>query len=154
MQEFEGYVSGEQPQGEGWIKLNTNENPFPPPPEVAEVLRNFPIETLRKYPDAVCIEVRKEAAKIHGCSPDQVIVTNGSDEVLALILRCCMDPGDKVTLFYPSYTLYRTLALANGGKPEEIQLNPDFSLPKIDPSQLGQIIFIPNPNSPHWNPVS
>ena len=145
---FEPYIPGEQPQDEGWIKLNTNENPYPPPLSVTEVLHNYPAESLRKYPDAVSTKVRESAGKVYKCDPGKIIVGNGSDEILAMILRSTMDPGDKVSVFNPSYTLYKTLAYANGGIPQEIHLTEDFSIPDIKPGDLGQIIFIPNPNSP------
>jgi histidinol-phosphate aminotransferase len=145
---FKPYIPGEQPQGDDWIKLNTNENPYPPPPAVTEVLHNYPAESLRKYPDAVSTKVRQTAGKVYNCDPDKIIVGNGSDEILAMILRSTMNPGDKVTVFNPSYTLYKTLAYANGGIPKEISLEPDFSIPEINPDDLGQIVFIPNPNSP------
>ena len=80
---LEGYTPGEQPRFEGMIKLNTNENPYPPSPKVGEALATVDWQKLRLYPDPVCQQVRLQIAKNLNCDPEQVFVGNGSDEILA-----------------------------------------------------------------------
>ena len=81
-----GYIPGEQPQDAGWTKLNTNENPYPPSPEVAAALSAFDVASLRRYPNPIADEFRRIAADLHGLSLDNVIPTNGGDELLRLML--------------------------------------------------------------------
>ena len=80
---MQGYVPGEQPHDPEIIKLNTNENPYLPSPEVYDILREIDVATLARYPDPRCLELRKVIADLHGCEIDQVFVGNGSDEILA-----------------------------------------------------------------------
>ena len=93
---MQGYIPGEQPQGDEVIKLNTNENPYLPSPEVLDILHEIDVADLARYPDPVCIEVRKVIADLHGCSVEQVFVGNGSDEILALALRAFVERDEKV----------------------------------------------------------
>ena len=84
---MQGYAPGEQPQDLTTIKLNTNENPYPPSPEVAAALSAFDVASLRRYPNPIADEFRRIAADLHGLSLDNVIPTNGGDELLRAALR-------------------------------------------------------------------
>ncbi|MGI9657450.1 MAG: aminotransferase class I/II-fold pyridoxal phosphate-dependent enzyme, partial [Gaiellaceae bacterium] len=89
---LDGYVPGEQPSGSRLIKLNTNENPYPPSPRVLEATRDAVDERLRLYPDPSAAGLRGRIAKLHGCAPENVLVGNGSDELLAVCIRACVEP--------------------------------------------------------------
>lgn len=148
---IEGYVPGEQPQEAGWIKLNTNENPYPPSPRAIEAIEAAARAGLNKYPDPLGTKFRQTAAPLFGVEPDWILPANGSDENLTLILRSFIDPGDVVAYPYPSYILYETLADIQGGRHERLLLRPDWSwdraacMPIIERAKL---VFVPNPNSP------
>jgi hypothetical protein len=87
VQALQAYTPGEQPQAAGIVKLNTNENPYPPSPAVGQALAALDPARLRLYPNPLCTTVRERIASIHGCSSRQVFVGNGSDEILALCTR-------------------------------------------------------------------
>ena len=116
---MDGYVPGFQPQEAGWIKLNTNENPYPPSPRVvaailAELGRDG--ESLRKYPDAASRAARVEAARLYGFDPAWVIMANGSDEVLNNLIRAFAGEGEEIAFVHPSYSYYATLAQIQGAR--------------------------------------
>ena len=92
---LEEYIPGEQPNADA-IKLNTNENPYLPSPEVLDILREIDISDLSLYPDPNCLELRKVIADLHQCSIDQIFVGNGSDEILALAIRAYVERNSKV----------------------------------------------------------
>ncbi len=104
------YTPGEQPKAKNVIKLNTNENPYPPSPACAKVLASFNLDGLRKYPDPQCLELRTELAKLHGTKVENVFVGNGSDEILALAARAFMENDEVIASLDPSYSLYKTVA--------------------------------------------
>lgn len=141
------YVPGEQPKDAGVIKLNTNENPYPPSPKVAEALRTFDPEKLRLYSDPVCNALRERIATIHGCKPENVFVGNGSDEVLALCARAFPERSGTIGWFDPSYSLYPVLAAIEDIAAKPITLTDDFGwvTPAPDHSDL---FFLTNPNAP------
>ncbi|MFG0335162.1 MAG: histidinol-phosphate transaminase [Maioricimonas sp. JB049] len=149
-----GYVPGEQPQVDGWIKLNTNENPYPPSPRVVSAIRQAAEGRLNVYPDPVGTGVRKAVAELFQLDPDWVLPTNGSDEALTILLRSFVDPGELISYPYPSYILYETLADLQGARHERMLLNPDWTWnldvarPLVEQSKL---VFVPNPNSPSGN---
>ena len=107
---LKGYVHGEQPSGRGVVKLNTNENAYPPSPKCAEALRKFAAASLRLYPNAESTPLRKAIATLHGTSPDNVFVGNGSDEILSLAARVFVGDDEAIGSLDPSYSLYKTLA--------------------------------------------
>ena len=107
---LEGYVPGEQPKTRRVVKLNTNENPYPPSPKCTEVLRSFDPDRLRRYPDPCFEELRGELAHLNGTSPERVFVGNGSDEILSLAARCFVEDCETIGSLDPSYSLYKTLA--------------------------------------------
>lgn len=143
------YTPGEQPKVDpDLIKLNTNENPYPPSPKVLEALRSFDPERLRRYPDPVCTRLREAAANLLGVNPAGVLVGNGSDELLAMILRAFVDPGDRVVYPVPTYSLYVTLTRMYGGLPVEVPAS--VGGPKVEAvlEEEGAVTFIASPNSP------
>ncbi|MFM8877889.1 MAG: aminotransferase class I/II-fold pyridoxal phosphate-dependent enzyme, partial [Verrucomicrobiota bacterium] len=137
------YVPGEQPKIRGLIKLNTNENPYPPSPKVLSATRKAVDGRLRLYPDPTAQPLREELARLHGCSPDQIIVGNGSDELLALGVRAFVEPAtylgsapksakkSRVQYFWPSYSLYPVLTETHGATPHPVPLPNDFALPSV-----------------------
>jgi len=148
------YVPGEQPQEPGWIKLNTNENPHPPSPRVIEALLAAVRGPLQLYPDPVAREFRQLASQRFQVDPDWILPANGSDENLTLLFRAFVDPGELVAFPYPSYILYETLTLIQGGQPRRLLLNPDWSWNlAATRAQIEQakLVLIPNPNSPSGN---
>src|SRR5215211_71224 len=93
VRELHAYVPGEQPKIRGLIKLNTNENPYPPSPKVLHAIRNAVDERLRLYPNPTSSLLRERLAKLHGCKAENIIVGNGSDELLAMATRTFVEPG-------------------------------------------------------------
>ena len=124
-----GYVPGEQPQGGEWIKLNTNENPYAPSPEVATAVTALLAgRTLAKYPDPVATRFRETAAEILGVEPDWILSGNGSDDLLTILVRTFVGTGEALRVPTPSYILYRTLAGIQGVVCEQIPYERDWSL--------------------------
>ena len=148
--EAKEYIPGEQPVSFAeYIKLNTNESPFPPSKPVLEAIKSAANETLRRYPDPAASEVRKIFANDNGLLPDNVFVANGSDEIFKLIFRGFIEPDGIAAFPYPSYSLYSTLAEMNGISYEKINLRDDFSydLPRFLKKKY-DLIIISNPNNP------
>ena len=149
-----GYTPGEQPQEPGWIKLNTNENPYPPSPRVAAAIEAAARGRLNVYPDPLATRFRQKAAELFGLDADWILPANGSDENLTILMRAFVDPGQLVCYPYPSYVLYETLADLQGAKCRRLPLKDDFSFhwdvarPLVAASKL---VFVPNPNSPTGN---
>ena len=110
IRKLEGYVPGEQPKSAHVVKLNTNENPYPPSPKCAKALACFDSARLRRYPDPDCNALRAVLAKLNGTTPDRVFVGNGSDEILSLAARCFVEDDEAIGSLDPSYSLYKTLA--------------------------------------------
>ncbi len=151
---FEAYVPGEQPPPDpNLVKLNTNENPYPPSPRVVEVLHSFDPDRLRRYSDPLMTRLREVAGALIGADPELLIAGNGSDEVLSMILRAFLDPGDTVAYPYPTYSLYPTLARMYGGVTAECPAL--LGGPKIEPvlNTPAKITFIASPNSPDGHRV-
>ena len=143
-----GYVPGEQPQDSGIVKLNTNENPYPPSPKVYAALRKSINISLRLYPDPLGNELRTSAAHVYGVRPANIIAGNGSDELLSMLLRSFVGPGDRVALPQPTYTLYDTLIDIQDGIRAAVDYPDDFSLPENLASQNAALTFLCNPNAP------
>ncbi len=154
VQRIEGYVPGEQPQEAGWIKLNTNENPYPPSPRVIEAIEQAARGRLNVYPDPIGTRFRQAAGELFGLDADWILPANGSDENLTIIVRSFADAGELVTFPYPSYILYETLADIQGARHERLLLNADWSwdVDRVRPTvEQSRIVFVPNPNSPSGN---
>jgi histidinol-phosphate aminotransferase len=139
VQDLHPYVPGEQPKIRGLIKLNTNENPYPPSPKVLRAVRAAADGRLRLYPNPTASDLREKLAKLHRCNAANVIIGNGSDELLALAVRGFVEPttGCKresqctVQYFTPSYSLYPVLAEIHGARKNEVKLAAGFSLPPV-----------------------
>jgi len=150
-----GYIPGEQPQGGKWIKLNTNENPYPPSPAVARaIVATTAGRTLAKYPDPLATVFRMRAAEVLGVEPDWILCGNGSDDLLTILVRAFVGAGECLRMPYPSYILYRTLAGIQGASCDEFHYHPDWSLddgfaaPHSPDGQAVKLAIIANPNSP------
>jgi histidinol-phosphate aminotransferase len=148
-----GYLPGEQPQEGGWVKLNTNENPYPPSPRVVEAIHEA-ARRLNVYPDPLATRFRKIAAEQFGVDPDWILAGNGSDEILTILMRTFVDPGEAIAFPYPSYILYETLAALQGASAKHLPLRADWSwsLSEAEAALADvKLLFVPNPNSPSGN---
>ncbi len=144
---MQAYTPGEQPQDRDIIKLNTNENPYPPSHRVAEALAGFDASRLRLYPEPRNIVLRRRLAEIHGCTPEQIFVGNGSDEVLALATRAYVENDGSIAYFDPSYSLYPVLAEIRGVAQQPVELGPEFSW--LMPADVRASLFLLTcPNAP------
>ena len=144
-----GYTPGEQPQQDEFIKLNTNENPYPPSPAVARAIGEA-ASRLRRYPDPMGDDFRRRAAELLGVEPGCILCGNGSDDILTIVTRALVGQGQLLRLPYPSYFLYKTLAELQGARGEEVHFNPDWSLPAAFAAARDdlRLVFLANPNSP------
>ncbi|WP_054025495.1 histidinol-phosphate transaminase [Bacillus sp. FJAT-28004] len=142
------YVPGEQPKDKTYIKLNTNENPYPPSPKVIDAIKGAANADLRLYPDPTCDDLVKAAASYYGLRAEQVFAGNGSDEILAFAFAAFFDP-DKTILFPDiTYSFYKVYAKLYGLQTELIALDEQFNvqIEAFHPDNGG--IIIPNPNAP------
>lgn len=150
----QGYVPGEQPQDSGWVKLNTNENPYPPSPKVIEALERVIHDRLNLYPDPLGSRFRQVVADLFHLDPDWVLPANGSDENLTILMRSFINSDDLVVYPYPSYILYETLVDLQAGRHERLHLQPDWSW-DLDAARAitakAKMTILPNPNSPTGN---
>lgn len=145
-----GYTPGEQPRDHKSIKLNTNENPYPPSAAVARAVQAVLERGLQRYPDPLATSFRTRAAELLGVEPDWILCGNGSDEILTILTRAYVGQGQRLRLPYPSYILYKTLAQIQGAAAEEVRFQADWSLADdfAAPAQDLRLAFLPNPNSP------
>jgi histidinol-phosphate aminotransferase len=166
VRKLHGYVPGEQPNVRGLIKLNTNENPAPPSPKVIRAIRSAADRRLRFYPDPAAQPLREALAKFHCCRPENIIIGNGSDELLALATRAFVEPRQAgattrrqvakqtVQYFTPSYSLYPVLADIHGARRNEVKLPGNFELPASDVLRKSNwnfsaaLTYITTPNAP------
>lgn len=145
---MDGYVPGEQPKGAEIIKLNTNENPYLCSPEVDDILREINVSVLAKYPDPLCVEVRKVIAEKHEVGIGNTFAGNGSDEILALCIRAFVErDGGSVGYFDPSYSLYPVLAQIEEIETRPVELNEKFEW-QMPESYEASVFFLTNPNAP------
>ncbi|WP_041238367.1 histidinol-phosphate transaminase [Gloeothece citriformis] len=142
-----GYTPGEQPQTNDYIKLNTNENPYPPPPEIFQDIQ-AELSKVRLYPDPVSTQLRQAAAKIFNVSSEQILAGNGSDDILNIALRTFVNPGETVAFLDLTYSLYETLTRVHGANLVTFPTNEHFQLdrPLICPE--AKLIFLASPNPP------
>jgi len=158
------YVPGEQPRIPGLVKLNTNENPYPPSPGVLAAVQAAVDGRLRLYPNPTAQALREALASFHGCRPENIIVGNGADELLALATRAFVEPalGEAATrhwslvqFFTPGYSLYPVLAEIHGARVNAVPLKDDFGLPS--PAELrwrrawnyhAALTYVTTPNAP------
>src|SRR5581483_10290673 len=149
-----GYTPGEQPRGGEVVKLNTNENPYPPSPRVFDAIRAaLTGDRLRKYPDPLGTDFRRTAGRVLGVDPDAVLIGNGSDDILTILTRTFVPEGRLVVSPTPSYLLYRTLAEIQGARFRTVPYTPDWRLPDPWPVRDANLTFVANPNSPSGTAV-
>jgi len=151
-----GYTPGEQPPADACVvKLNTNENPYPPSPKVLKVLRDTDWVILRKYPDPMANRVRQVVAREWRIGREQVLCGNGSDELLTLVVRACVGGGDAIAYPTPTYSLYPVLAEIQGARSVEVPTRADFSPPLEELAAVrARLLIFCNPNAPtgFWTP--
>jgi len=150
VREMSGYKPGEQPlPGERVIKLNTNENPFPPSERVLLALREIDGEMLRRYPSPTADPFRAAAAKLLGVSTDMILAGNGSDDILTIATRTFLEPGAKLAYPNPTYSLYPVLARLQDATSVPVPWEGDWALP-IDGllAAKADAIYVANPNAP------
>lgn len=141
------YVPGEQPQGMLYTKLNTNESPYPPSQRAAQLAAEY-TRQLNLYPDPECAVLRAKLAQTYGVSADEVILGNGSDEVLNFAFMAFCDAETPAAFADVTYGFYPVFAALNGVPYEEIPLREDFGIDADDYCGIGKTIFIANPNAP------
>lgn len=143
---MQGYVPGRQPEG-SFVKLNANENPYPPSPKALEALGNVGANSFRLYPSSTAVELRKTAAEIFGVPFDCIVAGNGSDDIFTMIIRSILDEGDTLAVVDPTYTLYETLAEIQGARTERHPLKEDYALPESFFESDAKLKILPNPNA-------
>lgn len=152
IENLRAYVPGEQPQGGGWVKLNTNEHPFPPSPRAAEAIRRLlegDAARLRLYPSPDAAPLREAAARLHGHPAADIVAGNGSDDLLNLLIRAFAGPGRPVGMLDPSYSLYPVLAGAQGAEVVRAPFPVDGRLDGRALAATGAaVFFLTNPNAP------
>ena len=144
------YVPGLQPAaGAQVVKLNTNENPYPPSPRALAALEAIEADELRRYPNPVSQEFRQAVADTLDLDPAWILAGNGSDDLLTMLVRSVTGPGRPVVYPTPTYVLYRTLAAIQEAPVVEVPFDDDFALPVAGLAEArGALTFVANPNSP------
>jgi histidinol-phosphate aminotransferase len=144
-----GYTPGEQPRDGDYVKLNTNECPYPPSPQVFDALRAaLTGDRLRKYPDPTGRAFREAAAAVLNVDADAVLIGNGSDDCLTILTRAFVPEGGLAASPTPSYLLYRTLAEIQGAAFRTVPYAPGWAVPSPWPLPEAHLTFVANPNSP------
>ena len=148
--EMSGYVPGEQPKGEEFIKLNTNENPYGCSPNVKAAIGRVLQVGLQKYPDPIATEFKERAGELLGVDPDWILCGNGSDDILTIVTRALVNPGQHIRFPQPSYVLYKTLADIQGAKCHVVDYESDWSLSEEFTKHCDKLrlAYLANPNSP------
>jgi len=150
--QLHAYTPGLQPTEPGWVKLNTNECPYPPSPRVAEALRREIGEegaSLRLYPNPKSVPLRQAVAKAHGLREENVCVGNGSDDILNLLVRCYCDREAAAGFTWPSYSLYPVLVGIQDGRTELIEFDRTMALPAATiAGSKASVFFLTSPNAP------
>ncbi len=147
---MDGYVPGEQPHASARVvKLNTNENPFPPSPRVMAAIRDVEAESLRRYPDPLATPFRHAAAKLHGLTPDMILCGNGSDDILTVVTRTFVPAGGAIAYPDPTYSLYPVLAQLQDARGVGVPWGEGYALPVDALLATGaNAIYLTNPNAP------
>lgn len=152
---LEGYAPGEQPKFTNLVKLNTNENPWPPSPAVEKAWREMDWKRLNRYPDPCADKLRDAFASANGVKRENVIVGNGSDDLLTMIFRAFTSPELPVAIPEPTYSLYPVLAAMQGAKVIKIALDEEknFDLPAdfLAQAEGANLLIFPRPNAPTGN---
>lgn len=147
VERMQAYEPGFQPKVESYIKLNTNENPYPPSPKVIEAIRGE-LGRLARYPDPLADAMRAEAAKLFNVKIENVIAGNGSDDLLNVAVRVFADPGQTVSFPSPTYSLYEVLTEMQGAVNRPMEYPEDWSLPEELFGNDSPLTFVANPNAP------
>ncbi|MCD7880821.1 MAG: histidinol-phosphate transaminase [Clostridiales bacterium] len=148
IQSITPYTPGEQPRERKFIKLNTNENPYPPSPKALEAIRQGTGEALRLYPDPAGAELVQALAEVYGLEEEQIFVGNGSDEVLSFAFQAFFDQGSEIVFPDITYSFYPVYANLFGIRCRTVPLGDDFTLP-MEPFLGGNDgVVIANPNAP------
>ena len=149
IREMKGYTPGEQLNDPDIVKLNTNENPYPPSPRVFEAIQGaLTSNSLRKYPQPLGDTFRKAAGEVLGVDPDGVLIGNGSDDILTILTRAFVPEGGLIASPTPSYILYRSLAEIQGARFEAVRFLRSWECPTRYWPDGVHLSFVPNPNSP------
>lgn len=149
------YTPGEQPKDRKYIKLNTNENPYPPSPKVIEAIKSSADETLRLYPDPDCNELRQTIAAYCKLKKEQVFIGNGSDELLAFSFPAFFEPAGLPILFAEiTYSFYPVYAALFNTAYRLIEVDEEFNIPVEGYYQKNGGIIIANPNAPTGKGIS
>ena len=147
LQSLTAYTPGEQPRDRRYLKLNTNESPFPPPAAVIDAATEA-AGSLQLYSDPDCRDLRAAAAGLYGVAPEALMPVNGSDEALYLAFRAFGGPGRRFAFPAVSYSFYPVFAAVTGTQAMPVPLRPDFSIDPADYAGLDASIVIANPNAP------
>lgn len=149
VRKLKAYVPGEQPRaGAKTIKLNTNENPYPPCPKVRQALRRFGSGIWRRYPEPQADTFRHAAARVLGVRPEMIIAGNGSDDIINIAIRTFVEPGERIAYPVPTYSLYPVLSQIQQARIVEVPFGPDFDLPDQLSKVNAKLTFLANPNAP------
>ncbi|MCZ6855077.1 MAG: histidinol-phosphate transaminase [Gammaproteobacteria bacterium] len=152
IRQMTGYTSGEQPQDDATLKLNTNENPYPPSPQVQAKLLDLHVESLRTYPHPTADPLRDVLATTHAVNRENIVVTHGGDEALRLAVTTFVEPGTAFGIAEPSYSLYPVLAQIHGARLVNVPLDDNWDLPRSFTDVLNEaganLACIVNPHSP------
>jgi len=148
IEKAKGYEPGFQPEGTDVIKLNTNEHPYPPSPQVLKVLAEIDAEQLRRYPDPIGNEFRQAAARVNGVRSDDIMCCNGGDDLLTIAFRAFCDESRPVAYPVPTYSLYPVLAKLQNCRAIEIGFDGEFNLPPKLTSTEAALTIVCNPNAP------
>ena len=148
IEKMEGYTPGKQPKDGIYIKLNTNENPYPPSQKVLDAIQKAVNVDLRLYPDPLAVKAREKVASVLGVKPGQVLLGNGSDDILTIIIRSFVGYNDKVVVPYPTYSLYETLIEFQEGELCNVDFSENFTLSDNIIIKGAKVTFLSNPNSP------
>ncbi|MEM8766335.1 MAG: histidinol-phosphate transaminase [Pseudomonadota bacterium] len=147
-----GYEWGEQPDSETVLKLNTNENPYPPAPAVADALARFQVDSLRRYPQPTAEGLRQRLAAMHDLTPEQIVVTHGGDEALRLAFTTFVEPGSAFGMLEPSYSLYPVLSDIQGSQVKSLALDEAWDLPRNFAQEMNEaganLTCVVNPHAP------
>ncbi len=150
--QLRAYTPGLQPTEKGWVKLNTNECPYPPSPRVAEAIRREVGEegnSLRLYPSPTSAPLRACVARLHGLNPEQVCIGNGSDDILNLLVRAFCGEGSQAAMLLPSYSLYPVLVAIQDGQIQTLPFDRSMRLPvEAIAASSARAFFLTSPNAP------
>jgi len=155
VEKAEGYQPGFQPkQADDVVKLNTNENPYPPTPAVLKALTEIRAEQLRRYPDPIGNAFREAAAEVNGVRPEYIMCCNGGDDLLTIAFRAFCDKNRPVAYPVPTYSLYPVLANLQDCKAIEVPFDSEFNLPAKLAGTGASLTIVCNPNAPSGSFIS